>query len=298
MGLGGRRRAVKYSRAMGRSSAVRLAALALAALLPGCMPPSWAAGALLHPSRRPVKAVPPLPHEAFAAESDGATLRGWIFRSGARGAKPAVLYLHGVADNRESGVWIAERLVPAGHDVVLYDSRAHGASGGDACTYGHREKADLSRVLDHLGIDRAVVIGASLGAAVALQAAAGEPRIVAVVAAATFSDLASIARERVPWFATEAQVREAMELAGRRGGFEVDDVSPVRAARAVRVPVLLVHGAADEETRPLHSERVLAALAGPKQLRLVPGARHGEELGRAWAEVEAWLAAVAGGAAR
>lgn len=54
-------------------------ALAVAALAPGCMPPSWGANALLHPPRRAVTAAPPLPHRDVEVRSDGATLRGWVF---------------------------------------------------------------------------------------------------------------------------------------------------------------------------------------------------------------------------
>ncbi len=62
-----------------------------------------------------------------------------------------VIYLHGITDNRASGIWVAERLVPSGFDVLAYDSRAHGDSTGDVCTYGFHEKRDLSRVIDRLG---------------------------------------------------------------------------------------------------------------------------------------------------
>jgi uncharacterized protein len=247
---------------------------------------------MLHPRRRPVTALPRLPHRDFAVESEGATLRGWLFPSPSRSGGPAIVILHGVADNRESGVWIAERLVPAGHDVVVYDSRAHGASSGDACTYGFLEKRDLSRVLGRLSIERAIVVGSSLGGAVALQAAADDPRIVAVVAVAAFSDLETIARERAPWFASARQVRDALDIAQREGRFELGAVSPVRAAARIHVPVLLVHGEEDGETPVAHSERVFAALAGPRWLRIVPGAGHGDALARVWAEVEAWISDV------
>jgi pimeloyl-ACP methyl ester carboxylesterase len=181
--------------------------------------------------------------------------------------------------------------------LFLFEGRAHGESTGDACTYGFWEKRDVARVLDRLGIERAVLVGVSLGAAVALQAAAEDPRVVAVVAADAFADLESIVRERAPWFASEGQIREALRIAQRDGRFELAAVSPVLAARRIRAPVLLVHGAADEETRPVHSERVLAALAGPKRLRLVEGAAHGASLRRAWPEVEAWIAEAASGEA-
>ena len=268
-------------------------AVALAILAASCMPPSWGAGALLHPRRKPVEIVPALAHRDVVVEGGGATLRGWLFPAEDPSAGTTIVYLHGSADNRASGLWIAERLVRAGYDVLAYDSRAHGESGGEACTYGYHEKRDLSRALDALGVTRAVLVGASLGAAVALQAAAEDPRVVAVVAAATFSDLETVARERAPWFASEGQIQEAMAIAEREGRFQVAAVSPVLAARRIRVPVLLVHGADDAETPPAHAERVLAALTGPGRLLAVPGAGHADALGRAWTQVERWIAAVA-----
>jgi dipeptidyl aminopeptidase/acylaminoacyl peptidase len=74
-------------------------------------------------------------------------------------------------------------------------------------------------------------------------------------------------------------------------------MSPVLAAATIKVPVLLVHGAADTDTPPDHSCRVLAALAGPKRLLLLPGARHNESLrGSAWIDIERWLDGVLGAA--
>jgi uncharacterized protein len=172
-----------------------------------------------------------------------------------------------------------------------------GESEGDVCTYGVLERHDLSRALDQVGARAAVLVGASLGAAVALQAAAEDPRVVGVVAAATFADLASVAHDRAPWFASSRQVREALRLVEVEGRFPVRYASALSAAERLRIPVLIVHGADDVETRPVHSGRVNAALSGPKQLLLVAGAGHGDALGKAWDAVEAWLLALRGGAA-
>jgi pimeloyl-ACP methyl ester carboxylesterase len=221
---------------------------------------------------------PALAHRDVEFQSDRVTLRGWLFPASGRRRGITVVYLHGSGDNRTSGLWVAEQLVRGGFDVLAYDSRAHGASDGDRCTYGFYEKRDLARALDTLGIERAILVGVSLGGAVALQAAAEEPRVIGVVAVATFSDLESIARDRAPFFASDAQIRKALALAEKEAHFLVADVSPARAARAIRVPVLLVHGANDRETAPVHSERVHAALNGRKELRVVEGAGHNDAL--------------------
>ena len=270
-------------------SAPALPAAIVLSLLAGCMPASWGAGALLHPSRRTAGPAPALAHRDVTFEGDGVVLRGWLFPATSTSRGITVVYLHGAGDNRASGVWIAERLVRRGFDVLAYDARAHGESGGDACTYGFHERVDLRRALDSLGVERAILLGFSLGGAVALQAAAADPRVVGVVAVATFSDLASIARERAPFFATDREIREAFALAEREGDFRVADVSPVAAARRIGAPVLLVHGTADRETRPVHSERVFAALAGPRHFLRVEGAGHHDALARSWPEVEAWI---------
>ena len=140
-----------------------------------------------------------------------------------------------------------------------------------------------------------VLVGTSLGAAVALQEAARDARVTAVVAAETFSDLRTVATERAPFFFTSGVIKRAFALAEQEGRFQVDAVSPVVAAAAITCPVLLIHGAADSDTPPGHSERVLAALAGPKRLILVPGAGHNESLrGAVWDEIERWIDGVLG----
>lgn len=265
--------------------------LFLAVVGAACMPPSWAANALLHPPRRPVSAVAaPTFRSVEIAVAPDVKLSGWLFPT-ARPRRGLVVYLHGVADNRMSGAGIARHFNPLGFDVLAYDSRAHGESGGAACTYGFYEKADVSRVLDAVGGGRVILFGVSLGAAVALQAAPLDDRVALVVAVAPFSDLRTVGRERAPFFASQGNIDEAFRLAEAEAHFRADEVSPVAAAARIKVPVVLLHGAADTDTRPSHSERIYAALAGPKKLILVAGAHHQDVLTPgAWAEIDAWVA--------
>ena len=119
----------------------------LALSLGACMPPSWGAGALLHPGKTVATDRSSRPHETIWFSGSGVRLKGWWFKA-AEPRRGTIVYLHGVADNRGSSSSIVDHFVPRGFDVVAYDSRAHGESEGDACTYGYYEKVDLSRVLD------------------------------------------------------------------------------------------------------------------------------------------------------
>jgi alpha-beta hydrolase superfamily lysophospholipase len=230
-------------------------ALGWALLLAGCIPASWGAGGLLHPSRRPLSVARPAGAQDVEFDSDGVKLKGWLLR-GPGPRRGTVIYLHGSADNRGSGLYLADRFLYRGFDALLYDSRAHGESGGDACTYGYFEKKDLGRAIDLAPSRPVVVFGVSLGAAVALQAAAEDARIAAIVAVATFSDIRTVAAERAPFFASKGNIDAAFRLAEEQAHFRADKASPVKAAARIRVPVLLIHGASDKETPPSHSERV------------------------------------------
>jgi len=256
--------------------------------------PAAGAGGLLHPARHRVAALPPPTCQDSTFSGEGLDLKGWRCHAAA-GRRGTLVYLHGIADNRTSAVGVIDRFGKRGFDVIAYDSRAHGESAGDVCTYGFLEKRDLYRVLDTIGAGPIVLVGTSLGAAVALQEAALDTRVSAVVAAETFSDLRTVATERAPFFFTHGIIARAFRVAEQQGHFEVDVVSPMMAATAIRIPVLLVHGEADLDTPSDHSRRVLAALAGPKRLILVPGARHNESLrGEVWNEIERWLDGVVG----
>jgi uncharacterized protein len=263
--------------------------LAITVVLAVTQLPGIGAGGLLHPARTRVRVAAPDSCEDAVFTGAGVTLKGW--RCSAHGVRRGtIVYLHGTADNRTSSAGVIRRFGPRGFDVIAYDSRGHGESGGDTCTYGFHEKHDLHGVLNTIASGPIVLLGTSLGAAVALQEAAGDRRVTAVIAAETFSDLRTIGAERVPFFFTKGTIRRAFQLAAEQGHFDVDEVSPERAAAGITVPVLLVHGATDIETRPEHSQRVFVALKGPKRLILVPNTGHNGSLrSEVWEEIERWV---------
>ncbi len=78
---------------------------------------------------------------------------------------------------------LAETVANAGYDVVTYDARGHGASGG-ACTLGDRERHDVAAAVEAARPDAGpvVLVGVSMGAIAVLHHAATRPRDAGVIA--------------------------------------------------------------------------------------------------------------------
>jgi pimeloyl-ACP methyl ester carboxylesterase len=90
--------------------------------------------------------------------------------------------LHGLTATHRYVVMGSKALQRAGHDVVAYDARGHGASDPAPTpeAYGYGDLAeDLLRVLDDAGFERAVLAGASMGAHTAVRLAMEHPERVA-----------------------------------------------------------------------------------------------------------------------
>ncbi|MGI8506196.1 MAG: alpha/beta fold hydrolase [Solirubrobacteraceae bacterium] len=111
----------------------------------------------------------------FVIERDGVRLAGQ--ETGEEGSS-AVVLLHGLTATRRYVVMGSTALERSGHRVISYDARGHGRSSPAAHPedYGYEElRLDLEAVLDHAGLDRAVLAGASMGAHTLLQLALARP---------------------------------------------------------------------------------------------------------------------------
>ncbi len=221
--------------------------------------------------------------------ADGVTLKAWYIHPRNFNGDVVVL-LHGITDNREGMAGFARLFLDHGYAVLMPDARAHGESGGALATYGVRESDDLHRWVSwlytrHLAPDGCVYgMGESYGAALTLQALAVEPRFCAVAVESAFSTAREMSYERVsgplhlrPWFGRTLGrpiIASAVLYARWRYGVDLLEPSPLDGIRHSNVPVLLIHGAADDSISPRHS--IILAKAAPDrvQLWLVPNASH------------------------
>jgi hypothetical protein len=226
---------------------------------------------------------------------DGVTLKGWKVRA----PKPNgdwILVLHGVSDNRTGNLGHAEFLLRNGYNVVMMDSRAHGESGGAMVTYGWIERHDTVAVIDALmSTEKVAHLGVSMGAANALQSAAIDPRIEAVVAEDPFANLREVSYDYAGLDVSPLLGKTlfrpasivAMREAGLAGNFSPDDVSPEKAVATRPFAVLIICGTSDHRIPCRHAERVYNAAIGPRELWEVSGAGHAAALGRDPAGYEA-----------
>jgi len=91
-------------------------------------------------------------------------------------ARPAVVFLHGMADQMKSFCLVQARLVDAGFRCVSYELADGYHDTAALSKYGHPEfVADLFALLDHLDLRSPYLLGASFGSTIALKAAATQP---------------------------------------------------------------------------------------------------------------------------
>ena len=188
---------------------------------------------------------------------DGARLAAlWHPAEGAGPTGRTVILLHGFAE--PPGSVQAPRgtmLNRKGWNLAAVDLRGYGRSDGPFASFGGREAGDVRRWIDGLAelLGPAhpiapVLWGRSMGAAIAIRAAAEDQRIKALVLESPMVDLdAAMAvwfrKRRFPFPSLLARL--VTRRAGRIAGVSLTRPGPLDLAPLVRCPVLIVHGAED-----------------------------------------------------
>lgn len=218
--------------------------------------------------------------ELWFTAGDGVRLHAWMFASAS--ARSTVILCHGHHGNKHTLLPLAEILFPR-HNVLLLDSRGHGESAGDRCTIGYEERLDVHAAVDELerrGLGPIGILGISMGAAVAILAAAEDPRIAAVIADSPFARLrwavAEVARlRRYPALLAPLVAQVACRSLARTLRYPLTAFDPIEVVERIAPrPLLLIHGERDEIINVRHSRLVFERAREPKALWVLPGLLH------------------------
>lgn len=204
-----------------------------------------------------------------------------------------IVILHGHMSCADRMAWRAQQASLAGFNAVVYDARAHGRSGGDICTFGIHEAEDarviawcIQKFFPDCG--QIHLWGMSMGAAVGAQALAGNSPFAGGVLFAPFSDLdamisATLSEQGIP--PSSLIACDSREKIREFIGTDPADVSPVKAAANIHVPVLVVHGTKDTHIPIAHGRAVFEAIPDMrKEFLELPDADHSDitDLEKPW----------------
>lgn len=183
--------------------------------------------------------------------ADGLPLQATLLTPLTSGADPGVILLHMLGDDRT--VWgevgLTADLVAAGYAVLVVDMRGHGETGG--AQDWTLAADDLARVWDTFAaletVDeaRTAVVGASIGANMALRLGADRPEVAAVVLLSPGLDYRGVTTE------------DQLAVYGDR-------------------PLLLVAG--EDDPYSADSVRALAEAAGGATVQMYDAAGHGTNM--------------------
>jgi uncharacterized protein len=212
--------------------------------------------------------------------ADGVSFGAWFFRQ--PGTPQVIVISPGHKGRRDDNLGIAVALWRKGFNVISYSYRGMTGSDPALVTMGVREVQELESTI---GFARTRVKGArigllgySMGAAVSMLGAAGDPDILALVLDSPFSDARRVIAENV---------RHVVHVPGRpvvagaeawlrlRQGVSLRDASPRSILSGLEPrPLFFIHGGADEITSVRHSRLLYDAYRGPREIWVVQGAPH------------------------
>ncbi len=199
---------------------------------------------------------------------DGLAYRVWLPQ--AEPPWPGIVILHGAGSRKENHGDFARLAADFGWAALAYDQRGHGESLGEMSPRAVGDAVAMARLLgerDDVDATRICMRGSSMGAFVAIHAAAVSDAVAAVIAIcppgermlleSLRGDPLEMRADRFalePWLG-EHDLREAVELLGGK-------------------PLILLHARGDDEIPFDFSQELFDHAAEPRKLVLVPGGHH------------------------
>ena len=196
---------------------------------------------------------------------DGLDLSAWLVPARAETDRGwAVLVLPGNGGNRAGRAGLARLRGQAGFTVLLVDYRGYGGNPGSPSEEGLALDADAAVALleeEGFSAERTVYLGESLGTGVASALASRHPPA-GLVLRSPFTELADVGSHHYPWLPVRLLLRDRFPVVEhvRRGG----------------VPLVVIHGTADEVVPSSPSAEVAAAAPDLVEEKVLAGVGHND----------------------
>ncbi|HEX2938574.1 MAG TPA: alpha/beta hydrolase [Ruminiclostridium sp.] len=216
---------------------------------------------------------------------DGLTLTGYYIPAKEKSSKLVVL-VHGYGGNAQGMSSYAKYYLSKGFNIFAPDNRAFGNSDGTYTGMGWLDRKDIVKWIDtltkKLGPDTQILLhGVSLGGA-AVMMTSGENLPSNVKCIIEDCGYSSVHDEfdyqigqlfHVPSFPllNLASFETSMRL-----GYSFEDASSVEAVKKSKTPIFFIHGSADTFVPTKFVYKVYDAAKCPKEIWIVPGAKHAQ----------------------
>jgi len=235
---------------------------------------------LLHQiPRRPVQDKPDWGHikDIQIPTVDGGMLEAWVVEPEGP-SRGTILLAHGWSRNRDRMTARASIFGKLGFKTVIHSARDHGNSTPNRSMNAFQFAEDVEAVLDWLD-EPVLLYGHSAGAAGAILAASRHPDHIKLLFlegcyARTKEGLRSLYRSVNLVFGLlfGPMIVLWMDI---YYGFKMDGISPVRLARTLNIPVLIIHGERDRSFPLPNAWRLRDAFpAGRAEFFVATGSNH------------------------
>jgi fermentation-respiration switch protein FrsA (DUF1100 family) len=205
-------------------------------------------------------------YEDVSLASTNGELTGWWLASHESGAK-VLLYLHGNGGNLSDNAAQTARLNRLGLSVFIIDYRGYGRSSGkfpsETTVYEDAESAwKYLTEQKHFSPHDIIIYGHSLGGAVAIDLAAKHPEAAGLITESSFTSIRAMSTLDKHYL-----VFPIFLILNQR----FDSIDKVDR---LKMPVLFIHGSADEVVPTWMGQALYQAAPQPKRLLIVPGGHH------------------------
>lgn len=221
--------------------------------------------------------------DVYVQSKDGLRLHGyWIPAENPRGT---VLLVHGYRSTMLVDFGLAFAFYHAlGMNILVPEHRCHGKSEGKYITFGVKESEDITQWIsyhnDHFGMQQIFLSGMSMGASTVLYLADQSlpANVKCIIADCGFTSPWEILGEvfrSVTHFPAAASLWATDLFARVFAGFSLKEKDTRKTLAKAKLPVLMIHGSADDFVPCRMTLEGFDACTADKELLIVQGAGHG-----------------------